>query len=921
MSATELVKVGLKSSLATAAIDNGTWKFTSDTKELYFENNNVRFPISDIVTGNTEAQIEAIAAADALPKIYVSSDTNKLFYYNNGWHVVGGDSVDYASSATYDGNGAEISATYETQAHASSMVTYLEGLIADINSFEIQVVDSIDDLPDHDQKSNILYFVPNTKAGTNVYDEYIWVIDDATTEPKTGHYECIGSSAISFDNYYTKAESDAKFATTATTAEHASSISDLEVALGTSGSSTATSALGRIDVLEADVDALENASTALEGRVAANETAIGNLQAATVAIASTVSDNAGRIEALETDVASIHRYDIVEVAELPATGQQEYTIYMVPEVGGGVAGDNYAQYVWVANPFTYEEDGVEKTIPAGWQRIDSSSAFANYYTKAEVDSMVGAATADIAGLDTRVTEAEAKFGAMAASTAAGFKTVEARLSDEEAATLAHASSIGTLEGRADGLEASTAAIASTVSSNEGRLDDLEEDIYGPESGSTASSILGRLDTDEAAIAALQNGSTALEGRVDALEASTASIATTVSANETAIGNLQAATATINGTVTDNTERITDLENGSTALEARVAAAEGDIDDLEAGLGTSADASSQTTAFGRIAKIDETIGSSTVSGAILPRLDALTEQVASINLFDIQIVESLPAVGTEFVIYFVADTPDPSGELSTYKEYMWIPDEGHEGGGYYEQIGITKANLDDYYTKDEADARFATTAAGEGLAGRMTEVEAKLGDMAASTAAGFTSVEDRLAAEEAATTAATTRMNNIEVALGTSGTSTATSALGRIDALEADVDALENASTALEGRVDTAEGKIEVLEGQVNGVTGGSTADSILGRLDSLEDELESHDFNYAGAASEGGAAIKVEETASTASAEREVLVANDDKDAVEYASNVTVNPTTGAVKANALVLGDCTLSYDSTSQAVVFTYA
>lgn len=71
---------GLQSSLPTTPIGNGVFRFTLDEGKLYLDNNTTRKQISGIITDMTESQIRSSATLEN--KLYVSSDSNKLFIYN-----------------------------------------------------------------------------------------------------------------------------------------------------------------------------------------------------------------------------------------------------------------------------------------------------------------------------------------------------------------------------------------------------------------------------------------------------------------------------------------------------------------------------------------------------------------------------------------------------------------------------------------------------------------------------------------------------------------------------------------------------------------------------------------------------------------------------------------------------------------------
>lgn len=75
--------------------------------------------------------------------------------------------------------------------------TYVDGEIAKVHQFEVKKVDS---LPGTGE-SNILYLVPKSGSGQDVYNEYIW---------DGSKFELIGNTSIDLSDYYTKEEVNAK---------------------------------------------------------------------------------------------------------------------------------------------------------------------------------------------------------------------------------------------------------------------------------------------------------------------------------------------------------------------------------------------------------------------------------------------------------------------------------------------------------------------------------------------------------------------------------------------------------------------------------------------------------------------------------------------------------------------------------------
>lgn len=79
---------GTESELSTTPVKDGKLRFTTDTGKVFLDVGNSRREISDLVKKYTENQIKAIT--DPFDKIYISSDTHKLFIYTSkGWVVCG----------------------------------------------------------------------------------------------------------------------------------------------------------------------------------------------------------------------------------------------------------------------------------------------------------------------------------------------------------------------------------------------------------------------------------------------------------------------------------------------------------------------------------------------------------------------------------------------------------------------------------------------------------------------------------------------------------------------------------------------------------------------------------------------------------------------------------------------------------------
>ena len=540
---------------------------------------------------------------------------------------------------------------------------------------------------------------------------------------------------------------------------------------------TAESIKGRINTAEGDIDDLQAAVgtyeidttdpdykgtisdrlDTLETNQATDESDIDDLQAAvgTYEIDTTDPDYKGtisdRLDTAETNIGSLqqlHPFNKSVVAELPAVANADpYTIYFVPEAGLTGSDKKYAEYMYLAEAFTYtyeDEDHQSHTvtIPAGYQRIDSTVDFLNYYTKSEIDSTVqninqtvAGHTQDISNLTTTVnnnkqaqdskntaldntdTEINAKIGTdYAASTATGFKSINTRLGDLEDAVGTYEIDTtdpdykGTISSR---LDAAETAITTNDSAMDARVDELEAAMGTYETDSTdpgyKGTVSGRLDSVETAIGT-DSTAASVKGRISALE--------------TALGTVDDSDPSTSSAL----ERISDLEDAisdsRTGLEARISAAEDDIDDLESALGTYV--------------IDSS--ASGYKGTVSDRLDTAES--------DVDDLES--AVGT-----YVIDSTSAS-----YK-------------------GTIANRLDTLETNQATDE------------GDIDDLEAALGTYVIdSTAAGYKGTVSG-------------RLDSIETAIGTD--STANTVKGRIKGLEDNLaqELLDRAAadTALGGRID------------------------------------------------------------------------------------------------------------------------
>ena len=97
----KVLSKGLQSALARTPIENGKIRFATDTGRLFIDENNVRIEITDFCKDYTEEGIKSIISP--LPKIYISSDTNKMMFYSADraeWIYLSGKLADMATNAS-----------------------------------------------------------------------------------------------------------------------------------------------------------------------------------------------------------------------------------------------------------------------------------------------------------------------------------------------------------------------------------------------------------------------------------------------------------------------------------------------------------------------------------------------------------------------------------------------------------------------------------------------------------------------------------------------------------------------------------------------------------------------------------------------------------------------------------------------------
>ena len=663
---------GLASALASAPIDNGNLRVTTDTQKVYFDIDNVRLPLGDLVTGMTEAQIKAQDSANVLPKLYIASDTNTLYFFDSTaaegsgeWIVAGGDSVAEAENAEFaekDASGNVISTTYETKADATaketainSTITALTARVDAIHSFEIAIIADIASAP-VPGASNIIYFVPHDEiaGNNNKYDEYIWVTDANLQDG--GYYENIGTTEADLTNYYTKTEVDSLISSTGGDVEQLRE--DLEAADTALG--------GRIDTLSqtvtANKTALDNADTALGGRidtlsqtVTANKTAADQTQTdldtleATVAAMDTAykaADTAldGKIDALQDDVDTINRFNKLVVSSLPNVDTaDDYTLYFVPE------GDHYAEYMLIEVTETVE--GVDTQVKR-FEKINSISELSDYFTKSEVNAikssleaadtangqLIAQNTADITTLNGTVSDMDTAYKAADTALDGRLDIVEAALGTypTEAGTQTITTRLATLEENVTG---STDDLQDQIDALDTKTDTIRTDFEDADSALSARattletavgnypttqgtlSITDRLAQAESDIAANE---TDIEGKFTTLSGTVSDMDTAYKAADTALDGRVDVIETALGSETLQT----DVSAMDTAYKAADTALDGRVDVIEAALGTYPTEAGTQTITTRLATLEENVTGSTDD--LQDQIDTLSGTVSDMD---------------------------------------------------------------------------------------------------------------------------------------------------------------------------------------------------------------------------------------------------------------------------------------------------
>ena len=147
-----------------------------------------------------------------------------------------------------------------------------------------------------------------------------------------------------------------------------------------------------------------------------------------------------------------------------------------------------------------------------------------------------------------------------------------------------------------------------------------------------------------------------------------------------------------------------------------------------------------------------IGGTNVS-VELAEIRQLITNIRQFNIVILNYGESFPGVGESGTIYFVPREPIEVDEDTLFDEYIWV-----DSYGYYEKIGMTTADLGNYYTKVEVNNLIAA------LNNTMSNIDIRFSnnEEAISDLNNTVSeLDERLGADESAMSSMGTALNNTQ----------------------------------------------------------------------------------------------------------------------------------------------------------------
>ena len=299
-------RYGTREELERSKVLNGSFNICYDTSEMYIDIVDKRLAISSIVIYDSENEIRSLTTYDA-NKVYFARDTYNLLYYDIdtlAWKLCVGEHVKYSDKAERDADGNKISEYYETAENATfeynnlnDLIANLTNIVSNINSFDIIIVDSIDDLP-AEGETNVMYFAPeeseeDTDEDT-IYAEYVWLENDG------GYYEKIGITRPDLQDYYKKTEIDN------TVSNINTSITNLQTSLTNEATARSTKDNELATGISAAISHADDLRAASKSSI---DTINGYISTSTYSNAQTIEE---RLDSIEAGTAGVATESMVE---------------------------------------------------------------------------------------------------------------------------------------------------------------------------------------------------------------------------------------------------------------------------------------------------------------------------------------------------------------------------------------------------------------------------------------------------------------------------------------------------------------------------------------------------------------------------------------------------------------------------------
>ena len=336
----KILSKGIEADLP-AQVKEGKLRFTTDTKKIFLDTDGQRIEFSDFIKGKTESQIKGILAP--LPKFYLASDTQKLWYYDTGWKVVEAGATTYveesghsvnADTATYAINAGTASystnsgtATYATNAGSATSATNASTAQYAVNAGSATNASTAA----YATNSSTAQYAKN--AGTSNYATNASTSDYATNSG-TATYATNAGSATSATN-----ASTANYATNAGSASNATSATNASTAAYATAAGKATNDGSGNSI--SGTYAPKNSPTFTGTPTVPNAaTTVNNTQIANTSFVHGVVDAA---------IAGVTQFDYEVVTTLPTTGVKG-KIYLVA-VTGPQTQNIYDEYIWIGDKY------------------------------------------------------------------------------------------------------------------------------------------------------------------------------------------------------------------------------------------------------------------------------------------------------------------------------------------------------------------------------------------------------------------------------------------------------------------------------------------------------------------------------------------------------------------------------------------